>query len=225
MIFDTTWGANNIYNFFNIVMNKLEANVKVPFKLKNDNITRDENTDFKKALREAFVNTIIHADYEYPKGIIITRLKGKYLFTNPGTLRIPREQILRGDAYSDARNKTLMLLFRFIKLSEEAGSGMKEILRTVNELGLMKPDIIEEDGKVLFILPDRKILDSTDLSEQEKIIMAYVLENGYIQKGKVVELLNVTLYGAKKMLDILKNRDYLETTGEGRGAGYILKKY
>lgn len=225
IIFDTTWGANNIYNFFNIVMSKLEANIKIPFKLKSDNITRDENTDFKKALREAFVNTIVHADYEYPKGVIITRLKGKYIFTNPGTLRIPREEILSGRAYSDARNRTLMVLFRFIKLSEQAGSGMKEILKAVNELGLMRPNIEEKEGSVIFTLPDRKILDEDELNESEKIIMAYVIENGSIQKSKTSEILKSTLYGAKKALDILKDKGYLEIIGEGRGTKYKLREY
>lgn len=224
VIFDTTWGANNIYNFFNVVMSKLEANVKTPFKLKADNLTRDESSPFKKALREAFVNTLIHADYEFPAGIIITRLKDKYIFTNPGTLRISREDILSGKAHSDARNRKLMELFRFIKFSEQAGSGMKEILKAVNELGLMMPDIEEKNGKITFILPDTKILSHDNLTEKEKIIMAYVLENESIQKGKVREIFEINDYQARKILNTLIEKSYLIPIGERRGVKYILKK-
>lgn len=224
VIFDTTWGANNIYNFFNIVMGKLEANIKIPFKLKSDGITRDDRSPFKKALREAFVNTLIHADYEFPAGIIITRLKDKYIFTNPGTLRISREEILTGKAHSDARNRKLMELFRSIKFSEQAGSGMKEILKAVNELGLMMPDIEEKNGKITFTLPDTKILSHDNLNEQEKIIMAYILENGSIQKGKVKEFFNLNDYQARKILNNLIKKSYLITTGEKKGIKYIIKK-
>jgi len=57
---DGTW-ENNLYNFYFTVINKLTSNIKVPFKL--ENLERKDDTAIHQAIREAFVNQIIHADF------------------------------------------------------------------------------------------------------------------------------------------------------------------
>lgn len=57
---DGTW-ENNLFNFFTKVTPKLTEDLKKPFKL--EGIQRIDETPVHKAVREAFVHLIIHADY------------------------------------------------------------------------------------------------------------------------------------------------------------------
>ncbi|MFA6294304.1 MAG: RNA-binding domain-containing protein, partial [Victivallales bacterium] len=57
---DFTW-SGNIYDFYRMVSKKLFENLKTPFQLKGDE--RIEDTPVHEALREAFVNALVHADY------------------------------------------------------------------------------------------------------------------------------------------------------------------
>lgn len=176
------------------------------------------------AIREALLNTLIHADYEFPIGIIISKLEKEYIFENPGLLRLTPEEILTEKLYSDPRNPLIMDLFRFIKLSERAGSGIKTILQTVNDLGLQNPTIELSQDRIKFILPDTLILDSGHLSKNEKIIMAFILEHGEIQNKNVQELLEVKRTAALNTLNTLVEKNFIKQVGKGRGNKYILKK-
>lgn len=224
IIYDGTWGEENLFNFYTAVITKLEAIIKTPFKLKKDGITRDDSNDFKVAIREALLNTLIHADYEFPIGIIISKLEKEYIFENPGLLRLTPEEILTEKLYSDPRNPLIMDLFRFIKLSERAGSGIKTILQTVNGLELQNPTIELSQDRIKFILPDTLILDSGHLSKNEKIIMAFILEHGEIQNKNVQELLEVKRTAALNALNTLVEKNFIKQVGKGRGNKYILKK-
>ncbi|NCS61781.1 MAG: transcriptional regulator, partial [Rhodoferax sp.] len=57
---DGTW-SGNVFDFYRRVVNKLTADIKVPFVLKGD--TRQDDTPTHKALREALVNCLVHADF------------------------------------------------------------------------------------------------------------------------------------------------------------------
>ncbi len=73
--YDGTW-ENNLFNFFTKVTPKLTEDLKKPFKL--EGIQRIDETPVHKAVREAFVNLIIHADYLMDAGVLmIPALGGK----------------------------------------------------------------------------------------------------------------------------------------------------
>lgn len=65
--YDGTW-ENNLFNFFRKVTPKLTEDLKKPFVLKD--MQRIEDTQVHKAIREAFVNMIIHADYRMDAGVL-----------------------------------------------------------------------------------------------------------------------------------------------------------
>lgn len=224
IIYDGTWGEENLYNFYNIVITKLEAIIKTPFKLMGDGVTRDDSNDFKVAIREVLLNTLIHADYEFPVGVIISKLENEYVFENPGLLRLTPEEILTEKLYSDPRNPLIMDLFRFIKLSERAGSGIKTILQTVNGLGLQNPTIEVSQNRIKFTLPDTLILDSAHLNKNEKIILAFILEHGEIKNKDVQDLLNLKRTAALNALNLLLEKNFIMQIGKGRGNKYLLKK-
>jgi ATP-dependent DNA helicase RecG len=56
---DGTW-SGNLFDFYQIVIQRLVLHMKVPFRVRDD--TRVDDTPVHEALREALVNTLIHAD-------------------------------------------------------------------------------------------------------------------------------------------------------------------
>ena len=92
--YDGTW-ENNLFNFFTKVTPKLTEDLKKPFKL--EGIQRIDETPVHKAVREAFVNLIIHADYLMDAGVLkVIKKSNSFEFTNPGILKLPLEDIYRG---------------------------------------------------------------------------------------------------------------------------------
>lgn len=120
---DGSW-SGNLYDFYRRVIRKLTADLKVPFVLKGD--TRIDDTPVHQALREALVNTLIHADYSDRASVLVIKQPSGFVFRNPGVMRVPAEAALHGGA-SDCRNRTLHQLFLLINLGERAGSGVPKI--------------------------------------------------------------------------------------------------
>ncbi|MCD6534135.1 MAG: winged helix-turn-helix transcriptional regulator [Deltaproteobacteria bacterium] len=120
---DGTW-SGNLFDFFRKVSRKLVADLKVPFVLKGN--FRQDDTLQHRALREALVNTLVHADHTGRASILVIKDPKGFRFRNPGLLRVPVEQALRGGE-SDCRNQTLQQMFLMINLGERAGSGLPKI--------------------------------------------------------------------------------------------------
>jgi len=128
---DGTW-SGNVFDFYRRVVNKLTADIKVPFVLKGD--TRQDDTPTHKALREALVNCLVHADFTGRISVLVVKEPSGFSFRNPGALRIPAEQALQGGV-SDCRNRTMQQMFLMIGLGERAGSGMSRIVHGWRDLG------------------------------------------------------------------------------------------
>lgn len=88
--------SGNIYDFFYRIVSRIIAQLNVPFQISSDNIHRIDDTDQRKALREALANTLIHANYYGRRGIVIVQDLQQITFTNPGSLRISKEKALGG---------------------------------------------------------------------------------------------------------------------------------
>ncbi|MCR5223523.1 MAG: AAA family ATPase, partial [Lachnospiraceae bacterium] len=119
--YDGTW-ENNLFNFFMKVSPKLSADLKKPFVL--DNQQRVDDTPIHKAIREAFVNMIIHSDYLLDSGTLkILKKQDEFIFTNPGSLKLSVEEIFKG-GNSKSRNPAMQLMLRMVGFGDNAGSGI-----------------------------------------------------------------------------------------------------
>lgn len=123
---DGTWHPN-LFQFHLRVAQRLTADLKLPFQLDAD-LFRKGETEVHEAIREALVNALIHADYKGQGGIVIEKLRDAFEFSNPGTLLVSFDQLLRGNV-SECRNKALQTMFMLIGAAEKAGSGVDKIRR------------------------------------------------------------------------------------------------
>ncbi len=139
--YDGTW-ENNLFNFFTKVTPKLMEDLKKPFKL--EGIQRIDETPVHKAVREAFVNLIIHADYLMDAGVLkVIKKSNSFEFTNPGILKLPLEDIYRG-GNSKSRNPHMQTMLRMVGFGDNAGSGFPSILATWKEKDWVEPELIED---------------------------------------------------------------------------------
>lgn len=120
---DGTWEAN-LFQFYSRVWTKLASGLPTPFRL--EGAMRRDVTPAHEALREAFVNALIHADYAGAGGVVIERYPNRFIVENPGTLLVSIEQYLAGGV-SECRNKSLQQMFLMIGGGERAGSGADKI--------------------------------------------------------------------------------------------------
>jgi predicted HTH transcriptional regulator len=132
----------NLYEFYHKVASKLTSHLKVPFAL-DKTMTRIDDTDAHKAIREAFANSLIHANFYGRRGIVIEKTKDIIVISNPGVLRIPADEAMQGGV-SDPRNPNILKMFSFINVGERAGSGLENIEMVCKEQGWEGPILKEE---------------------------------------------------------------------------------
>ena len=120
---DGTWEAN-LFQFYGRVWPKIAHALPAPFRL--EGVTRKDETPAHEALREAFVNAIVHADYAAGGGVVVERFPDRIVLANPGGLLVSIEQYLRGGV-SECRNPCLQKMFAMLGRGERAGSGVDKI--------------------------------------------------------------------------------------------------
>ena len=117
--------SGNLFDFYFRIINRLTSDLPVPFQLENN--TRVDDTKLHEAVREALLNTLVHADYYGRQGTVVIKGLDRMSFANPGDMRISLKTALEG-GISDPRNATLMKMFSLIGIGERAGSGIPSII-------------------------------------------------------------------------------------------------
>ena len=91
--YDGTWEVN-LYNFYRRVYHKLISSLPRPFALKNG--VRIEDSPMHIAIREAFVNCLIHCDYTQDSNLTVINEGTRFVFTNPGSMLVSMLQYRMG---------------------------------------------------------------------------------------------------------------------------------
>ena len=124
--YDDIW-EKTLFNFFTKVTPKLTEDLKKPFELEGG-VQRIDDTPVHKAVREGFVNMIIHADYLMDSGVLkAIKRSDSFEFTNSGILKFPLEDIYRG-GNSKSRNPHMQTMLRLVGFGYNAGSGSRQFL-------------------------------------------------------------------------------------------------
>ncbi len=138
---DATW-SGNVFDFYFRIINRLLADVKVPFQLK-DGLTRINETPVHKALREALANALIHSDYNGRRGIVIEKKFRHISIKNPGVFRLNVEDAINGGV-SDTRNPRIFNMFNLIDIGERSGCGLCNMYNIWEENNFPRPELTEE---------------------------------------------------------------------------------
>ena len=182
--------SGNLFDFFYKVTNRIDDDVAVPFVNRRDGV-RVDRVDVHDALSEAVANALVHTNYYGKRGIVIVKHGKKITISNPGTIRITKEEFYAG-GNSDPRNPNLLKIFGFVNVGERAGSGVDKIMTAWEEQNWKKPvydislrservTLQLEVGQVVYI-PGAADLRAevltpanvTKLTEKERIIVEYI---------------------------------------------------
>lgn len=212
----------NLHNFYEIVLVKLKTSSTVEFQL-NSNLERVD-TNLDEALREAFVNTIMHADYfSSGRSILIEVNDGWYTFRNPGNLRISVEEYISG-GHSNPRNAIITSLFRHMGASERTGSGGPSIFRIAKENRFRIPDITSTtDQTVLKIWSVDLATSYPDLNENEKAILSYLIKSTTPKlKREILSAINIKESQFRSATKNLIDKKIIETIGASVATKYLI---
>ena len=229
---DGTW-SGNLYDFYRQVITRLFRDLKVPLSISKDQ--RQDDTPLHKALREALVNTLVHADYTERVSTLVVKAPDYFGFRNPGHMRISIEDALAGGK-SDCRNRTLQRMFSLIGLGEQAGSGIPRIVKNWDALSFRLPELWEDATppatlmrmRTVSLLPAEALLslriifgDRFDtLSDIEKMAVVTAEVEGFVSNRRLQPVCRDHPHDITKMLRRLVDLGFLNPDGNGRATTY-----
>ena len=231
---DGSW-SGNVYDFFRKVYLKLTVDLKVPFQLQAGQ--RIDDTPVHEALREALVNTLIHADFSGRVSVLVVKRPDMFGFRNPGLMRVPLEQAVIG-GNSDCRNRRLQKMFQLVGYGDHAGSGLPKIYRNwagehwrrpvLHELRepeqtlmeLRMSSLVPQD--VLVELQNRLGESFTALPELARLALITASTEGVLNHARLRQIATDHPADITKMLASLVRDGLLTPQGTGRGMVYYL---
>lgn len=240
--------SGNVFDFFFKIASKLMSDIKKPFKL--DGIFRVDDTPVHKAVREALVNTLVNADYYGRQGLVIQKYPDKFVFSNPGTFRIPLKDAFDGGT-SDPRNATMLKMFSMIHIGERAGSGIPGIVDTWEKVFHTKPEYeqkyspsrvkmvldiskfveessdkvaINEEGSDKVAINGDNIEKSSEKMTSKELILNYVATFGSIDSSKAMNLTGLSAPGVRKIFYQLVEEGKIVAKGANKNRTYSFVK-
>lgn len=236
LTYDGTW-ENNLFNFVTMVLPKLLRDLPRPFKM--EGVERDDDTLQHKAVREAMTNAIIHADLMVEGVLKVEKYDNKFVFTNPGLLKLPVEQIYAGEE-TKARNQRIQNMLRMIGFGENLGSGFPLILSAWNEKHWLKPELIEqpellqvkliltiEEKEDNFFVPKVGIKDGTkdgtkEVSERQILMLELMQEDGTITIPQLVQKTGISRRTILRELAVLQENGVLAREGSRKSGRWVI---
>jgi ATP-dependent DNA helicase RecG len=231
---DGTW-SGNLFDFYQTVIQKLYKNIKVPFTISG--ATRIDESPVHIALREALTNTLIHSDYTGSVSIKIIKRPDMFCFQNPGNMRIPLQDAIRG-GNSDCRNKRLQNMFTFVGRGDRAGSGIPKIFKNWTdqlwEVPILKekftPDHTILQLNMADLLPEEIITKLKSrfgakfdaLNQIKKVALVIASIDGSIDHARLKEVSMLHPHDLTKVLQELVAGGFLESTGASKATVYFL---
>ena len=231
---DGSW-SGNVYDFFRRVYIKLTSDLKVPFQLQEGQ--RVEDTPVHEALREALVNTLIHADFSGRVSVLVVKRPDMYGFRNPGLMRVPPELAVAG-GNSDCRNRRLQTMFQLVGYGDHAGSGVPKIYRNWQGQHWRRPLLYQMphpeqtlmELRMTSLLPAAAVAELeahfgerfTALGELERLALVTAAVDGVLNHARVREMSTDHPTDITKRLSRLVRDGLLVRDGIGRGTVYVL---
>lgn len=177
---------------------------------------------------------------------IIKTSKG-FSFTNPGTLKLPKEEIYCG-GNSKPRNPRMQTMLRMVGFGDNAGSGFPTILDVWKKAGWEQPELLEDTvlNQVTLELnivsaadslaesaeksaesaesADNSIQSKNKLSNRHKQILEKMSENVEYSTEEVASSIGLKGARTRQLLNELVAMGKVKSTAETKNRRYIKKK-
>lgn len=212
----------NIWEYYQVLIQRLRLYVDAPFSTGPDGFSPDDNSQLY-ALREDLVNLLAHADYFSPMHSTIRVFDNRIEFQNPGRFYIDLNR-LKEQIISMPRNPNIIKLFRYAKLSENAGYGIDKILKW--ELLTGQKVSFATDMVCSMVTYFRPIQSGKTAEQSEQTtekneylqILNLMKENPSITRKEISEKLGLSESAVQRRITYLTNNEMLSRIG-GRYSG------
>lgn len=232
---DGSW-SGNIFDFYRRTYRKLITDLKVPFELLEG--TRLDESKAHEAIREALVNTLVHADYTGRSSILIVKRPDLFGFRNPGLMRVPPDVAVKGGE-SDCRNRRMHQMFLMIGAGERAGSGVPKIYSGWEWAKWRAPKLYEKQSpseQTLLELSTASLIpkEVTELlgslfgqrfyrlNELEQMIVTTAAIEGWVNHERACQLTSKHSRDVTLALLRLVEKGFLTASGEKKDKSYCL---
>ena len=175
----------------------------------------------KKALREILINALIHRDYFYDSSHTYLHMYDHNLeVDNPGGL-------FKGMSAEDLgkrairRNRMLADLMQRAGYIENAGTGITRIKESLKDNNNPAPEFVVANFFTVRLKIRPKNLTADTLTERQKILYSFVIENGPVSKSECQKILNVSPDTTLNELKQLIGRGLLKVSGKGKNTRYF----
>lgn len=237
LTYDGMW-ENNLCNYLWMVLPKLTRDIKRPFKL--EGMTRVDDTPVHKAIRESMVNMLIHSDYMITGVLKAVKEENGFLFSNPGSLKLPVRRIYEGGT-SKARNPRIQNMLRMIGYGDNVGSGFPTILDAWRGEKWRQPDLYEDTDAqqvdlrlfTIALMPEEctnyliGLLGERTyrrLSNEEQIILGTAFLEQFVSNQRLQQMLDLHPTDIGKVLSGLVEKRMLLSDWKGRWTTYTINK-
>ena len=219
----------NIWEYYFTLFDRIRTKIDVPFKMSVEGFAIGDSLPLK-ALREALVNMLTHADYFSPAKPRVRVFTDRLEYFNPGGLPKPLKELMETDV-SLPRNPVLAKLFRSVKLAESAGFGFDKIMLGWKEYNTKQPPLFNPsfDYTILtFYLLKTENPNTYQSKEKSKEksrekskekILKLIMKNSRITIKELSDKIGLSVAGIEKNIKILKESGLLRRVGPDKG-GY-----
>jgi len=194
---------------------------------------RIDHTDYPDiALREAYINALIHRDYYIEGSVLVSMFDDRLEFISLGGVMpgVTHDLMLAG--VSVTRNEKLAQIFYRLNIIEVFGTGIPRIFSAYEKFAV-QPEIPVVNGGFLIRIPNRnyniqfpqqnfQYVNEKEVgygSNEQRILSAF--SNVNFGKEDAAKLLGITESGAYKLLERMKEQGLLYARKEGKKWVYI----
>ena len=232
---DGSW-SGNVFDFYRRTYRKLITDLKVPFELQGE--IRLDESKAHEAIREALVNTLVHADYTGRSSILIIKRPDLFGFRNPGLMRIPPDIAVKGGE-SDCRNRRMHQIFLMIGAGERAGSGIPKIYSGWEAAKWRAPKLYEKSSpseqtllelSTVSLIP-KEVTETLGslfgerfyiLDELEQMIVTTAAIEGWVNHERACQLTSKHSRDVTLTLPKLVDKGFLVASGAKKDKSYSL---
>lgn len=197
------------------VENKVKSKIGYPF--------REDTPQWnERAVRELVINAMVHNDYTNEVPPKFELFSDHLEITSAGHLPVgmSKEDFFGGVSYP--RNKELMRVFRDAEMVESLGSGLPRVLKVYGrESFLFMDNFIRVSIPYSWVENDTKDDtkdDTKELTEQQRLILSLIAQDGTITRGDLAQKIGVSDSTVARELQALVANGYLVRVG-GRKQG------
>ena len=194
-------------------------------------LLRIDTQDYPKvAIREALLNILIHRDYGFSASSLISLYDDRMEFVSIGglLLGVNLEDVTMG--LSVCRNQNLANVFYRLRLIEAYGTGLQKIMNAYKP-NINKPIFKCTNNALKIVLPNmnaeyntvEQINNKKDESQNEKKVLVFIKQKGWITRCDVEEILGISPSSALRFIKNMVEKGMLIKQGKGKDVKYILK--